>query len=166
MPASSASQSDVEHLYRTEHRWLVSWLRGKLAGSPERAFDFAQETFLRVLMRGPIALEQPRSYLRTIAHGLLVDHFRRQDLERAYLEYLLCVPDAVRISEEEHAILMETLQEIDRLLDGLPLKVRSVFLLSQIDELTYPQIAAQLGISVASVRKYMQKALEHCLEAL
>lgn len=162
----TAPASRFEHLYRTEHRWLVGWLRGKLAGSPERALDFAQETFLRVLMREPAAIEQPRSYLRTIAHGLLVDHFRRQDLERAYLEYLASAPEAMQISEEERAILIETLQEVDRLLGGLPLKVRAVFLLSQIDELTYPQIAAQLGISVASVRKYMQKALEHCLEAL
>lgn len=165
MPSLLASPSDFEHLYRTEHRWLVSWLRGKLAGSPERALDFAQETFMRVLMREPLTLEQPRSYLRTIAHGILVDHFRRQDLEKAYLEYLATAPQATQISEEDRAILMETLQEVDCLLCGLPLKVRAVFLLSQVEELGYAEIAAHLGISVACVRKYMQKALEHCLDA-
>ncbi|MCH3701582.1 hypothetical protein LZB66_08065, partial [Campylobacter lari] len=31
------------------------------------------------------ALREPRAYLRTIANRLLVDHWRRLDIERSYL---------------------------------------------------------------------------------
>lgn len=52
------------------------------------------------------------------------------------------------------------------MLDRLAPAVRETFLLSQFDGLTYRAIAARLGISVATVRKYMLKALLACSEAL
>ena len=50
-------------------------------------------------------------------------------------------------SEEDKAIILQTLIELDQLLDGLPRLVKRAFLLAQVDGLTYPQIAAELGIS-------------------
>ncbi len=42
-------------------------------------------------------------------------------------------------------------------------KTREAFLLSQLDGLTYSEIAHKLGVSVSSVKKYVAKAVEHCL---
>lgn len=64
---------------------------------------------------------------------------------------------------EEHESQLETLQLIDRMLDGLKGKTREAFLLSQLDGLTYSEIALKLGVSVSSVKKYVAKAIEHCL---
>lgn len=41
--------------------------------------------------------------------------------------------------------------------------MRQAFLLSQLEGLTYAQIAGQLNVSVSSVKKYMARATEHCL---
>ena len=54
---------------------------------------------------------------------------------------------------------------VDGLLDGLPAKVKATFLLSQVNGLTYPEIAMQLGISQRSVSDYMSKAIHRCLKA-
>ncbi|MFL1494921.1 sigma factor-like helix-turn-helix DNA-binding protein [Pseudomonas antarctica] len=51
------------------------------------------------------------------------------------------------------------LNTIDQSLDGLPAKVKATFLLSQLNGLTYPQIAAELGISRRSVSDYRAHAL-------
>ncbi|MNU05701.1 putative RNA polymerase sigma factor FecI [compost metagenome] len=51
---------------------------------------------------------------------------------------------------------------MDALLDGLPPKVRTAFLLSRLDGLGYKEIAAQLGVSLRSVESYMAKAIRHC----
>ena len=51
---------------------------------------------------------------------------------------------------------------LDALLDGLPDKVRTTFVLSRINGLTYPEIARQLGISQRSVSDYMARALSRC----
>ena len=66
-------------------------------------------------------------------------------------------------SPEQRQCLLETLQQIDTMLDGLGEKVRQAFLLSQLEGLTYPVIARRLNVSVSSVKKYMAKATEHCL---
>jgi RNA polymerase sigma factor (sigma-70 family) len=157
-----------EGLYREHHSWLTGWLRGRLGHCSDRAADFAQDTFLRILQAGehPPELVQPRHYLVTIARGLLIDHFRRQDLERAYLAELAVLPQACQPSLEERAILLETILEIDRMLDGLGTKLRQAFLLSQLDGLSHAEIAAEMGVSVSSVKKYMQKAVLHCLQCL
>lgn len=157
-----------EGFYREHHSWLIGWVRGRLGQCSDGAADFAQETFLRILQAGsqPPELKRPRPYLATIARGLLVDHFRRQDLERAWFAELVSLPEAVQPSLEERAVLLETLCEIDRLLDGLGPRIRQAFLLSQLEGWTYAEIAQELGMSVSGVKKYMQKAVLQCLRCL
>ena len=66
----------------------------------------------------------------------------------------------------DKAIILQTLIELDQLLDGLPRQVKRAFLLAQVDGLTYPQIAAELGISVATVKRHLNKAALRCYFAL
>lgn len=157
-----------ESLYREHSSWLISWMRGRLGHCSDRAADFVHDTFVRILQSGTPAAEiaQPRPYLTTIARGLMVDHFRRNDLEQAYLAELAQIPDMLQPSPEERAILLETLLTIDRMLDGLGPKVRQAFLLAQIDGLDYATIAEELDVSVSSVKQYMRKAVLQCLKCL
>ncbi|HEK1691377.1 MULTISPECIES: sigma-70 family RNA polymerase sigma factor [Pseudomonas] len=163
MPANDLSlRSAVNHLYCEHHSWLNGWLRKRL-GNAFDAADLTQDTFVRVIKaRSALDIREPRPYLSRIAKGLLIDLFRRRSLEQAYLEALAALPQAQHPSLEEQAIMLQALVEIDRLLQGLGPKVRQVFMLSQFDGLTYPQIAEQLNISVRSVNNYMAKAMEHC----
>ncbi|MFT0519960.1 sigma-70 family RNA polymerase sigma factor [Pseudomonas faucium] len=163
MPANDLTlRSAVNDLYCEHHGWLHGWLRKRL-GNGFDAADLAQDTFVRVIKaRSALEIREPRPYLSRIAKGLLIDLFRRRSLEQAYLEALAALPEAVHPSLEEQAILLQALVEIDRLLQGLGAKVKQVFMLSQFDGLTYPQIAEQLNISVRSVNNYMAKAMEHC----
>lgn len=150
-------------LYQTHHRWLHHWLQYKLGSSCD-ADDLAQDTFVRVLLGGSAQdIREPKSFLCTVARRVMVDFFRRNALERAWLEMLEQLPEAQVPSPELQHELLETLQEIDAMLDGLGAKVRQAFLLSQLEGLTYAQIAGQLNVSVSSVKKYMARATEHCL---
>ena len=148
------------------HRWLCAAV-GRTLGCPHSAQDIASETFLRVLaLPDPTAIREPRALLTTIARRLVYEGWRRQDLERAYLDALAQMPEQVIPSEEEKAIILQTLIELDQLLDGLPRPVKRAFLLAQVDGLTYPQIAAELGISVATVKRHLNKAAMRCYFAL
>lgn len=156
----------VEVLYNDHHHWLTGWLRRKL-GCPENAADLAQDTFIRVLSaREAPTLIEPRAFLTTVAKRVLFNFYRRQDLERAYLEALAQTPEHVAPSEEDRAIILQTLLELDQLLDGLPKQVKRAFLLAQLDGLTYAQIGAQLGISIATVKRHLTKAAMRCYFAL
>ena len=59
--------------------------------------------------------------------------------------------------------MLETLLQLDAMLDGLGLKVRQAFLFAQLEGLSYAEIAQRLDVSVSSVTKYIAKATEHCL---
>ncbi|MEJ5905642.1 sigma-70 family RNA polymerase sigma factor [Pseudomonas kermanshahensis] len=163
MPANDLSlRSAVNDLYCEHHGWLNGWLRKRL-GNAFDAADLTQDTFVRVIKaRSALDIREPRPYLSRIAKGLLIDLIRRRSLEQAYLEALASLPEALQPSLEEQAILLQALVEIDRLLQGLGPKVKQVFMLSQFDGLTYPQIAEHMNISVRSVNNYMAKAMEHC----
>ena len=89
-----------ESLYREHRSWLLSWMRARLGHCSDRAADFVQDTFVRILQSGASAAEitQPKSYLATIARGLMVDHFRRNDIEQAYLAELAHMPEALQPS--------------------------------------------------------------------
>ena len=158
--------SPIAELYRGHHGWLLGWLRQRL-GCPQNAADLAQETFVRLLtQRQARSLHEPRAFLATVARGLLVDHYRRASLERAYLEALANLPVAEVPSPETRELMLETLLEIDRLLDGLRPRVREAFLLAQLDGLSYAQIATRMGLSLSSIQQYMTQALSHCYKAL
>lgn len=157
----------MHSLYQDHHPWLQSLLRKRLSNR-EDAADLAQDTFLR-LLRAPVPqdeIREPRRYLATIAKGLVTDLFRRRALERAYLDYLAGLPQALAPSAEEQLALQQTLLEVDRLLQGLPPKVRAAFVLAQFEELSYPEIAQRLGISLRTVSNYLARALEHCCLAM
>jgi RNA polymerase sigma-70 factor (ECF subfamily) len=101
--------------------------------------------------------------LTTIAHRLIFQLWRRRDLERQHLEQMQHVDQQQEaLSPEEQVQLIQALHGIERTLERLPRKVRATFLLSRIDGLTYPQIAARLGISQRSVSDYMTRSQALC----
>lgn len=153
----------IEMLYSDHHGWLKGWLHRRL-GNSDHAADLAHDTFIRLLSseRTPTVIDEPRAFLTTVAQNLVSNHWRRQKLERAYLEALAQAPEPVASSPEARAILLETLFELDRLLDDLPPLARRAFLMSQLDGQTHAQVAEALGISIATVKRHIVRALQRC----
>ena len=94
----------------------------------------------------------------------MIDHWRREELERAYRESLALLPEAATPSLEERELILELLESIARLLDGLKPKVRTAFLLAQCEGLTHAQVAERMGISLRSVERHVADALFHCYQ--
>lgn len=160
---SASFRHQVECLFRDHHAWLYSRLL-KRVRSRNDAEDVASETFLQLSEDGGRTdIRDARAFLTTIAKRVLFQMWRRQDLEQAYADALRHMPEAMALSAEDHVLLLDAIQQIDRALAALPLQVRTVFLMSRLDGLTYPDIAARLGISLATVERHMKRALLQCL---
>jgi len=160
--ANLSLQQEVRTLYQDHHGWLSAWLRYKL-GNAFDAADLAQDVFMRLLTRQePVAAREPKAFLSTIARRLVVDHWRRRELEQAWQETLSSLPESEVPSPESRALVLEALVEIDAVLDGFKPAVRTAFLLAQLEGLTCPRIAEQLGVSLATVERYIAKALRAC----
>ena len=168
--ASSPAHHEISVLYAGHHGWLQGWLRRRLGNAGDAA-DLAQDTFVRLLTaphdsperQSGWQLDEPRAYLTLIAKRLLANLYRRRSLEQAYLETLALLPEPLAPSPEQRAILLESLQRVDALLDGLPGPVRNAFLMAQLEGLGQAEIAARLGISERTVRRHLPQAMARCI---
>lgn len=157
-----SSSQQIDLIYREHRDWLFAWLRRNLH-CPQRAEDLSQDTFVRLLTRRESQpLREPRALLTTIARGLLIDHFRRSALERAYLDELALLPEQEQPGPEQQALALAALQQIERLLGDLSGNARAAFLYQRLDGMGHAEIAERLGVSVSRVRQYLAQALRQC----
>lgn len=157
-----ALHDQIALLYSDHHGWLRGWLRKKLGDAGDAA-DLAHDTYLRILSSGRIPqADDSRRHLTQVAKGLVIDLWRRREIEHAFADALACLPEASAPSEETRAIIIETLVEIDAVLQGLPPKARAALLMCRLEGLGYREIAARLQVSVSSVEKYIAAALVAC----
>lgn len=172
MPVSIDTQSVAlrdatwVNIHRADYPWIVARLYEKLRNHQD-AEDIASEACIQLMTSVELhAVEQPRAMLMTISKRLVWKQWRRRELEQAWLEYLnLAAEQAVAPSAEERLQAVQTLEAIDAVMQGLSAKAREAFILSQIDGMKHAQIAAELGISVSCVRKYIGKAMLLCYQA-
>ncbi len=153
----------VGTLYADHRVWLQTWLHRKL-GCAHKAEDLTHDTFVKLLVsQASVVLQEPRAFLTTVAHGLVVSHWRRLELERAYLDALAAHGPSLSASPEDRALALEALVQIDAMLAGLSTKARQAFLLCRLDGLGYGEIAIELGVSERMVKKYMAQAMHQLL---
>ena len=156
----SAESSVLDGLFRTHHGWLTGWLRRKrwIASEVE---DMAADVFVAlVAMPNISAVREPRALITTIARRMIYDARRRDDLKRNYEAELAALPELLSASPEEQLAMVQALAAIETMLKGLSHKARAAFLMSQIDGMKYADIAAELGVSVSMVRKYVAQGLK------
>ncbi|MEC5342827.1 sigma-70 family RNA polymerase sigma factor [Brenneria populi] len=156
--------ADIHQLYHQHHGWLQGLLRKRLGDFCDAA-DLAQDVFLRLLVK-PRQFDShagARAYLSVMAQGMCVDLWRRREIERAWLVSLANQPERFALSAEDNNIILETLYQVDAMLRTLPEKARVAFVMTQIQGLTYREIASALQVSERMVKKYMAQAMLHCV---
>ena len=154
---------NVEELYVEHSRWLTGWIRNRL-GCHELAADVVQDTFLRLLKKPKYFsnMDEAKAFLSTVAKGLCVDHWRRKQIEQAWLESLTHNEEQYTPSAEHTNVMIELLCELDAMISSLPKKVANTLILSQLHGLTYREIAERLSVSERMVKRYMAQAMLQC----
>ncbi|WP_397459158.1 sigma-70 family RNA polymerase sigma factor [Pseudomonas asplenii] len=153
-----ARNNIITMLFVQNHAWL-RWRAGRILNCYDRGEDVAAETFLRILKMPDVSvIREPRAVLSIIAKRVILDSWRREDLERAYLATLAEDLENTLPDPEEHAIMLEMLYRLDSLLGRLSNKAKQAFVYSQFAGLTYQQIAERQGVSVSRVHQYMEQA--------
>lgn len=156
----------IEALYRECFPRLRRLLHRKL-GTVEEADEVAQDAFANLLARDNEGMDFVRGYLFRTASNLATDRLRRRRLWRereridpATLE-LACAepgPDRALSARDEVAWVCAAL-------DDLPHPCRHAFRRHRLEACSYPEIAAEMGISESMVRKHVLRATRHCRDA-
>ncbi len=145
---------------------LASWL-AKRVRCDEDANDLAQEAFLRMhKFQQSRELDNARAFLFRTANNLAVDQLRRARVHDRYLSTEM-LPEHSDEEDDKYAPSAERTvsaeQELDKIyeiLDQLPPKVRRAFVLHRSKDMSYSEIAAEMGVSNSMVEKYIIEALK------
>ncbi len=152
-----------------QYRGLLFSIAYRMLGSVADAEDMLQEAFIRWQRTSSDEIRSPRAFLVTIVTRLCINHLesarvRREEYVGEWLpEPLVTDPKSdpshvLRVDESlslAFLVLLERLTSIER----------AVFLLREIFEYEYSEIASILGQSEANCRQILRRARQHVSEA-
>ena len=162
------STVDSGESFQTYRPYLFS-IAYRMLGSAMDAEDMVQETFLRYQRASPGSLVSLKAYLTTILTRLCIDqlHLARKKRE-TYLGTWLPEPILTSVdtsTSEERLDRKEALSlAFLTLLEELQPVERAVFLLREVFDYDYSQIADFVPASVAACRKSYSRAKNHIAE--
>jgi RNA polymerase sigma-70 factor (TIGR02957 family) len=145
------------------HRSLLFTVAYEMLGSAADAEDVVQETWLRWADVDQAEVHDPRAYLVRIVTRQALNRLRtlarrREDYVGEWLpEPLLTTPDVAEDAELAESVSMAMLT----VLETLKPTERAVFVLREVFEVPYEEIAAALGKTTAAVRQAGHRAREH-----
>jgi RNA polymerase sigma-70 factor (ECF subfamily) len=140
------------------YRPLLFSIAYRMLGSSSEAEDVVQDTWLRARQDGGADVRSPRAYLTTIVTRLCIDHLR--SAERTRMEYPgPWLPEPLAEPNQESAELASSLTTAFLLLlEQLSPTERAVFLLREVFELDFADIAKSVGKSEANTRQILSRA--------
>jgi RNA polymerase sigma-70 factor (ECF subfamily) len=158
----------IEAAIREIDPLLVGWLTKKF-GDAAVARDLAQDAYLRVWrFAHESAVDDPRALIFKAAANLAANEFKaRRRFRATHVEassgalgdQLEAAPSDAP-SPERAECARQDWEACRKAIAALPEKARRAFILSRFEELTYKEIAEQLGVSESSVEKYIILALK------
>jgi len=130
------------------------------SGDEELATDIAQETFMRIWEKQMIIDKSTvKGLLFKIGGNLFISRYRKEQVANKFFKTYQ--PSELALAPDEQIHFKELKFAYEKSLNTMPEKQRVVFLMSRIDELTYKEIAENLGLSVKAIEKRMNLALDH-----
>ena len=148
-----------------QHRSQLFSLAYRMLGSASEAEDVVQDAWLRSSAAETTDLRSPRAYLMTVVTRLALDRLKSARVTREqYVGPWLPEPVLTdgRPEPEQSAALAESLTlAFMVLLDALSPEERAVFVLREVLEYSYAEIASVLNSTEANCRQLFHRAKEH-----
>lgn len=162
----------VEQLFERHAAALRLFLKARSV-APDEIEDVLQELFTRLM--GAHGLEEKmaestgssRAYLLTMANGLMVDRWRKQQVRDAYREERSEIGqgDVDTRSPEQIVAAQLELEAIKAVILDMPLNWRVALLLQRMRNMSYEEIALHMGVQVKQVDNYLVRALRRLRKA-
>ncbi len=131
--------------------------------------DLVQDVYVRVYEAASKALpDNPKSFVFSTAHNMLVDRVRRDKIvaieSAAQLETFGIALDEP--GPDRSALARDDLRMLQKALDELPPRTRTVVIMRRVEGLSRGDIARQLGISEVTIKWHLNEGLRALANAL
>jgi RNA polymerase sigma factor (sigma-70 family) len=147
----------------------------RMTGNPDDAFDISQEAFIRVhrSLKGFKGEAKFSTWIYRIVSNLCIDFNRKQKrIKQVPLEnddedkpFKITITDS-RFQPERNLERSEIMSAINRALASLSDEHREIFILRELNGLSYSEIAETKMIEVGTVKSRLFRAREKMCEAL
>lgn len=148
---------------------MVFSTAARLAGSDAQAQDIAQEVFVKAYERFALLRDNPAAggWLKTVATNLSLNYLTRHRRRWKLFSEESVAPD-VPLPDTLLADLGAAQQHaaVEGALRGLPAHQRIPLVLYHFEDLSYQEIAARLGVSLAKVKSDIGRARAALLPVL
>lgn len=140
-------------LYRVAYR---------VTNSAEAAEDLCQDSFFKLyeknmVFRNP---EEAKYWLIRVVKNAALNYAQRKERERKVYQRAFREDSRQEDTGEGLLVKKETIEEVQKLLNKLPVKLRMVLILKEYAELNYKEIGRILGISEGNVKVRVFRARE------
>ncbi|GLU53375.1 RNA polymerase sigma factor [Dyadobacter frigoris] len=144
------------------HWERISMYVSRVIKCRDDAQDIVQEIFISIWRRrGDISLKSTfLAYLLKSARNLSIRYIEKNINRENFVESLSEQMQSVDLSAISALELQELEAKVDQAIAKLPAKMQQVYHLSRRENLSYKDIAAQLGIAETTVKKQVSNALK------
>lgn len=164
--AQDSRSALLDRAMREHGSGIRQFIQARLVAQEDQE-DVFQEVFLRLArsegLEEKLSEESgcSRSFLLQIASNLIVDRFRRakKAYEKMHFQYDedtvysdFPSPEMVTATGQQLQVMMQTLKK-------MPDKHRQALVLNRFKQMNYSQVAQHMGISEATVHRYISSAL-------
>ena len=156
-----------ETIFRTYYERLCNYAN-TILNDMDEAEEMVQSAFLTVWEKHD-TLEihtSVKSYLYRAVHNSCLNRVKHFKVRKTYGDSVKNQTELLHDDASQDLIGSELDAIVANAIDSLPDQCRLVFKLSRFENLTYAEIAEQLGISVKTVENHMVKALKVLREKL
>ena len=128
-------------------------------GDTELASDIAQDVFVKIWEnRDSLDISTIKPLLYKMATSYCINEYRRQLCRMNFEESMKQVHDSESSAEDEMSF-NELRAAYERILEQMPDKQRTIYLMSRENGMKYIEIAERLQVSVKTVEKYISASL-------
>ncbi|MGZ4048881.1 MAG: RNA polymerase sigma factor [Bacteroidia bacterium] len=167
--------NNITQIIKEYSRRLLGFIKQRVSGN-EDAEDILQDVFYQ-FAGSTEPIEQAGSWLFTVARNKITDKYRKHKLPLADDVFGTSETDDESFDWKEMLLAADTNPETDYLrnlfweelqiaLDELPMEQRDAFVQNEIDGIAFKDIAAQTGVSVATLITRKRYAVLHLRERL
>ncbi len=157
---SMMDEARFEAFYDRALPVVYGYLWRRCGGDEAEAMDLTQETFLGAVraLQGGADVEEPLSWVMSIARRRLVDHYRRTEVRHRAYPLLQPADHSPAVTDSAEPKLLAALE-------ALPLHYRMALVLRYVDDLSVDDVARLLEKSPVATESLLARARTALAEA-